>query len=240
MKKIDFTKSGGFPLKQDTLKFMQDTYTKEFLAAFLEWIATVGIFDQSGGVAQILTGVSVREAGGVQEVTPGWIVRNKELLFFAGDTLANVESNNGIGVQTVRTSLTFKDNNVHEVLEEKYAVAGGEDPIPLSNYRRIINLTDLRPIVSKKIREEIPTLNAGSKTNITLTVAGASVGDVVVVSIEDVAPPGFPTPSYGVTDWVSIRARVVSPDQVLVTLINQHQSDPAFDGWVDFRVRIIK
>ena len=196
MKKIDFTKSGGFPLKQDTLKFMQDAYSKEFLAAFLEWVTTVGVFDQTGGTAQILTGVIVRDS----EVTPGWIVRNKELLYFAGDTLTNVENSNGIGVQKVRTSVTFKDNNVHEVLEEKYAVAGGEGPIPLSNYRRIINLTDLRPIVSKKIREEIPTLNAGSKTNITLTVAGASVGDVVVVSIEDVAPPGFPTPSYGVTD----------------------------------------
>lgn len=236
MKKVDFTKAGGFPLKQDTLKFMQDAYNKEFLAAFLQWITTVGVFDQSGGVAQILTGVTVRDS----EVTPGWIVRNKELLYFAGDTLTNVENSNGIGVQTITTPATFKDNSVQGVYEEKFAVAGGVDPIPLANFRRIINLTDLRPIVSKKVREEVPTLNAGSKTNITLTVAGASVGDVVVVSLEDVAPPGFPTPSYGVTDWVSVRARVVSPDQVLVTLINQHQSSPAFDGWVDFRVRIIK
>ena len=68
-KRVDFTQLGGFPLTQDTLDFMQQSYRD----------AITGIA-KLGGDAVILSGMT--DSG--TAVTDGWIMYAGELLFFQG------------------------------------------------------------------------------------------------------------------------------------------------------------
>lgn len=236
MKKIDFTQMGGFPLNQPTLDFMQDSY-QETQQAFLDFVLQQQLYNRRRFSAYILTGIEEKIDGGVEMLTPGWIIRDGELLYFAGSTLEAASS--GIGTQQVLHQVTFKDGSVNNVFNQKLAVAGGDNPLLLNNYGRIVSISDLRPILSRKIRREIPAIPAGSLTNIFLDVEHAKVGDVVVITATEVVQDGG-GPAYPVFGWVSMDARVDIDAQVRVTIRNQHPSQAAFDGLVDFNIRILK
>lgn len=231
MKKIDFTKPGGFPLEQNTLAFMQDAYNTELLQAFLKWVGNPSLFAGVEQQPQILQGISV--VG--NNVSAGWIIRNSELLYFAGDSLSNVE-NDGIGVQTIRTSVNFKDNSVHNVYEEKIAVTGGASPVPLSDYRRVINLSDVRPILSFRMQRNTASVAAGAYLTLNLPIEQVKKGDVAVVQV---------IPEEGAVIQ-SVYSRVVAHAVVLqdgfleVTLMNQDVSQSIPAGEKNFHIRIIK
>jgi microcystin-dependent protein len=72
MHKIDFTQPNGFPLKADTLDFMQTAYNN----------AIYGLAQMAGSVNVIVSGCVDSGAS----VTDGWVYYNNELFFFQGGT----------------------------------------------------------------------------------------------------------------------------------------------------------
>lgn len=116
MNRIDLTNLGGFPLEQDTLKFMQDSYddVQASVAALF-------------GDKAILSGVQV--VGG--NVTNGWITYQGEILKFVGGAA-------GADVVIVETTqdAVFEDGATRPVYKTRYATIGTPGTFPF---------TDLKP-----------------------------------------------------------------------------------------------
>ena len=101
MKSIDFSKNGGFPLSQDRLDYMQQSYTE-----------AIEVLAKICGDKTILNGVIVTGA----TVSDGWIIYNGQLIKFVGGSLAAkvVISNPG-------TTLDFKNGITNTVIYETTA-----------------------------------------------------------------------------------------------------------------------
>lgn len=236
MKKIDFTKEGGFPLKQDTLAFMQESYN-ELKKALLLWFGQSGINDVTG-LALILSGLDERVTGGQWMITPGWIIRDGELLYFGGGPKNMVEEQ-GIGVQAISVPATYKSGSVYPVYESKYAVVGGVDAIALQQYSRIVNINDLRPILARSMVRNLEVLPPGGNRMMDLDLPGVNEGDVVVVSLSD-NTGGSMEALYGSPEFVAVRAKVKADNKVSLFMINQHQTMSAFGGDIRIRIRVLK
>lgn len=121
--RIDLTNLGGFPLEQDTLKFMQDSYDAAFQA-----VANLC------GNKTILSGVVV--AGG--NVSSGWISYNNELLPFIGGA---------VGAQVViaetATQATFEDGTVRDTYFTKTATCGSVGDFPFSDLVPLLSLQNI-------------------------------------------------------------------------------------------------
>lgn len=130
-KSFDFTQLGGFPLEQERLSWMQQSYT-EALQAVSSLI----------GDNVIVSGCVV--AG--TNVTDGWIVVGGELLPFKGGVKQNTFS-----IRNITTSLEFEDSNFKEVQFYKYCEFGTDNPINFDS------LTRLKPI--KTISESIKVID---------------------------------------------------------------------------------
>lgn len=104
--RIDFTKLGGFPLTQDRLAFMQDSYRNAFeaIAGFV-------------GSLTILSGVVVDTT--TNTVSDGWITYNGEMMPFVGGLYSG-----GVVVQEVGSSLLYKNGDTNVVLFKKFAQCG--------------------------------------------------------------------------------------------------------------------
>lgn len=105
MKHIDFTKTGGFPLEQNTVNFMQDSYGEFFNAMIAQWGCTP---DKS----YIITGC---EYNGTT-ITKGWVVINNEIMPFAGG------EGDSIGIDTQNEAVTFENGQSNEVYKTKTAI----------------------------------------------------------------------------------------------------------------------
>lgn len=114
-KRIDLTNLGGFPLEQDTLKFMQDSYAAAF-----------GAMAAHFGDKVIVSGVQVSGSN----VSDGWISYQGELIPFIGGTL---------GAQVVITeekqSVTFEDGVDREVYITKTATCGVSGAFPFADLK---------------------------------------------------------------------------------------------------------
>lgn len=248
MKNIDFTKAGGFPLKQDTLNFMQESY-QELSRALISYLTQGSRFFNARGLGSyILTGLNEEEQNGVIYISAGWVVINDDLLYFAGAPKSAVD-NEGIGIQSLSTSTTFKDGSTHSVYLEKIAVAGGQNAVPFSLLIRIATLADLRPILNYSTFLNIATLSPLSSRTININVPVAKEGDVIVASLsenpdlgfeEDESGGLFVPAEFGITDWVFARATAKIDGKVSLFLFNQHSSLPAFGGDIMIRLRILK
>lgn len=115
MNRIDLTNLGGFPLEQDTLKFMQDGYGDMFssIAAMF-------------GDKRILSGVEV--VGG--NVTDGWITYGGEIIKFIGGA-AGPE----VVIQETTQDATFEDGNIRPVYKSRVATIGGPGGFPFSDLK---------------------------------------------------------------------------------------------------------
>jgi hypothetical protein len=123
MNTINFSNLKGFPLTQDDLDFLQQSY----LAAFN------GIAKLCGDKT-ILAGVE--HVGGA--VSAGWIVYNGEMLPF----VASAYAANVVIIET-DTALTFGDNTLHDVIISRYATCGVSGLFPFSD---LVPLTSLQNI----------------------------------------------------------------------------------------------
>lgn len=247
MKKIDFTYEGGFPLRQNTLKFMQESQ-EELLKAFLGYLGGLSSFE-SPGQNLIVYGLRKTESGqgspGHPYVTAGWLIRGEALLYFAGAFEEDIESAGGIGVEEQWQSRTFHDADssgqyTHPVYQFKKAVVGGLAPLDLSFYRRVRGVNDFRDILKINFQAFVPMLPNGESRTITYFNQNIKAGDAAVVQLGDAGPE---------TALVVLNAQIITDGQLKITLINNNQSTfnqnqnstgGLFGGEVMFKARIIK
>lgn len=228
MKRVDFTKEGGFPLTQFTLEHMQSAYNDELLAAVMAWMTQRNIYGSVFGSDRIIiTGVD--QALG--RFTEGWICIDGELLFFEGAPQNDVKTY-GIGTQTITTNAEFKDFSTHGVYSHKRAVVGGDNPAEIGDYRRIPNLAALRPILSSTKTETLSALTPGASASYDVPFIGAQPGDVVVVNV---------VPEHvGYIGWFGAHGIVLNDNLVRVTVTNQFSIIPSSSVEVDFMIKVIK
>lgn len=119
-KRIDFTNNGGFPLEQDTLDFMQQSYRGGF-AAVAKLL----------GEKTILTGVVVANGN----VSDGWIVYNGELVPFVGGSAAA-----NVSITEVNTTVLFEDGTTPPVYFTKTATCAVVGNFPFTDLVRLPTL----------------------------------------------------------------------------------------------------
>jgi hypothetical protein len=117
-KRIDFSFLGGYPLAEQDLEWLQDSYRDAFAAI-------AGLC----GDATIIMGM--QEAAG--NVTAGWISLNGELIPFLPGSIGTGE----FTIQETSTSLVFEDGTTHNVLFEKVAVFSAGGTYNYNNLKRI-------------------------------------------------------------------------------------------------------
>lgn len=123
--RIDYTQLGGFPITQDVLDFMQQSYRGAF-----------GALASIIGSATILSGVVVNT--GTNTVSNGWIVYNGELMPFVGGTLSS-----GVVVRESGQNLGFNDGTLHTVLYTKFASCGSPATFAFSDLKQAQTLRDV-------------------------------------------------------------------------------------------------
>ena len=121
MNKIDFSHLGGYPLDQDALDFLQNSYSSALSAVA-----------KLCGDKTILCGV----VSDGTNVSAGWISYNEELVAFLGGPIgANVV------ITSTPTSVVFEDNTLYPVEITKVAACGALGAFPF---------TDLQPLLALK------------------------------------------------------------------------------------------
>lgn len=133
-KRIDFTQPGGFPLTQNTLDYMQQSYRN----------AIQGLADLAGNNV-IVSGME--EIGG--NVADGWIIWNGELMPFEGGTKQNF-----FFIQEVKNTELFEDGILKEVYFTKKAKFGGALP-----FTDLVRLDKLK-VLQQNLSAFTNTLNA--------------------------------------------------------------------------------
>jgi hypothetical protein len=123
-KQIDFSNIGGFPLEQDTLAFMQDSYTT----------ALMHIARLCGGDKIILWGVEVED--GV--VSDGAISINNEIIPFAGGAVDNY-----ISIEITQGPALYEDGNVKYPYTTKIATCAAVGDIAMAELQRLPTLINI-------------------------------------------------------------------------------------------------
>lgn len=122
MKNITFTETGGFPLTQGTLDYMQDTY-KDILKMIYSQLLVDPIGKFIIGGAQRIGNVT----------TEGWILIDGELFKLLAGTGTHIK------ISQNQTAVTFQDSNNKLVYTERYAemtmTAAGN--IPFEDFERL-------------------------------------------------------------------------------------------------------
>ncbi len=122
--RIDFSHNGGFPLEQETLGFMQDSY-RQAMAALSVFI----------GNKVIVSGVII--SGGV--TSDGFVSVDGELMPFVGGTVGT-----DVVVEEITLSALFEDLNSHTIYHTKRAKFGtGAGSIPFIDFLRIDSLASI-------------------------------------------------------------------------------------------------
>lgn len=131
MHTIDFTQDGGFPLEQNGLNFMQQSY----IEIMQGMIASYGC---DPAKKYIIRGV-VKSGS---SITSGWVVIDNEVMPFTGGT------GSAIGISEQKTSVEFEDKNVHAVFSKKTAVISSSGT-PLAQFIRIPTHVELQALINK-------------------------------------------------------------------------------------------
>jgi hypothetical protein len=109
MKQIDFTQTGGFPLTQDILAFMQSAYTDALTA-----------MAQCGGNGPfIISGMQAVTSLSLPAIADGWLYYNGEILKFNASPIPMVSTPNItlIKINEADSPLTFYDNSSKNVIK---------------------------------------------------------------------------------------------------------------------------
>ncbi len=149
MKQIDFSKNGGFPLSQDRLAFMQQSYTEA-----IQTLAAIC------GDKTIVSGVVVTGAN----VSDGWIVYSGQLIRFVGGSLAS-----RVVVTTTGTGLTFQNGITNTVLNEPTASCALIGSFDFADLKRLDD--------TKTTQSAVATL-VTSMTDLTNRINALSWGDI--------------------------------------------------------------
>jgi hypothetical protein len=124
-KRADFTNLGGFPLEQDTLDFMQQSYRTAF-----------GAIAKMCGDKSILYGVELIAGS----YTNGWISYNGELIPFIGAVAA---SDVVITETAAATQAVFEDGTIRDVYFTKTATCGSAGSFPMAQLVPLFSLQNI-------------------------------------------------------------------------------------------------
>lgn len=115
MKTIDFSFTGGFPLTQDELNYLQQAYSECIMA-----LAATGL---NGSTPCIVTGMGISyPGGGAVTTTNGWLVYNGDMIPFTGSTVTPTGSDVAmVQIANVATNLVYNDGGVHPAIKSKVA-----------------------------------------------------------------------------------------------------------------------
>lgn len=116
MKKIDFSQPGGFPLTQDQLNYLQQSYTECAHA-----LARMG-----GDIAGpfIISGISVTNPSlGEYIITDGWLYYNGEIVHCLAGSITGASGGSApyIVISPFSSSLTFNDGSTPPVIADATA-----------------------------------------------------------------------------------------------------------------------
>lgn len=153
--KIDFTKLGGFPLTQNTLLYVQNSYND-----VLEALArAIGDYVIISGVTEISPSV----------FTSGWVTYDNKIVPFAGGELTII--NNFVNLVETNTSVTFENSNVFEVTTG-YTAIFANTGIPFSTFdSQRLSLTYLKSYIDAV---NVTALSSQSTANNALAAANAA------------------------------------------------------------------
>lgn len=132
-KRIDFTQTGGFPLDQDVLKFMQESY-RDALSAIAKM----------AGDRVIICGCELytddQQSGSTNQfISSGWIAVNGELMQFEGGEFFPF-----VVIYETQSPLQFEDGqNKNVVFERKASVGGLTGDFEFSELRRMSELVNV-------------------------------------------------------------------------------------------------
>ena len=134
MKRFDFTKPGGFPLTQETLAFMQESYS-DLSAALVEF------FGDNAIVSGCNVNVSNNGIGG--NISNGWIIFNNELIPFVGGSFTGNISGIYPGdvhfkIQQNNEQLSFANGTQQTVKFSKIAVLTTETGLGTAPFVHLI------------------------------------------------------------------------------------------------------
>lgn len=124
-KRFDFTKLNGFPLTQNRLAYMQESYRS----------CLGGLANMIGNLT-IVSGCTIDQA--TNTVADGWIVYNGELIPFVGGGYSDY-----VVVQEDSTNLIFKDGSEQAVQFNKYAFCGLPATFAFASLKRIQPIRDM-------------------------------------------------------------------------------------------------
>jgi hypothetical protein len=116
MKHIDFTQPGGFPLTQDQLDYLQQSYS--------ECISALAAMGTDGtGTPVIITGMVSSISGGTTTISAGWFFYNSELVRFSGGSYGTVPVGDVplISITPSTGTLTYSDGSTPGVIFDKVA-----------------------------------------------------------------------------------------------------------------------
>ncbi len=115
MKTINFTQTGGFPLTQDGLDYMQQAYSEGLLA-----LSQMG---SDGSSPVIISGMAITTpAAGTVAVADGWIWYNNEMIQFTGSTVTPSGTDVPlVAITAGAVPLTYNDGAVHNAMFTKTA-----------------------------------------------------------------------------------------------------------------------
>lgn len=116
MKKIDFSQPGGFPLTQDQLNYLQQSY-----AECAHALARMG-GDINGPF--IISGMSISNPSlGEYTVTDGWLYYNGEIVHFLANTITGAAGSLApfVVISPVASSLLFNDGSTPPVISDATA-----------------------------------------------------------------------------------------------------------------------
>lgn len=116
--RIDFTKTGGFPLTQNTMAFIQDSYND-----VLEAVSRIA------GQYVIISGLTQTSPN---VYTNGWITINGEIIPFEGGL-----GQTNVSIVESGGTETFRDGNIFTVTYSRKAVFDSGGSIPFSNFQRL-------------------------------------------------------------------------------------------------------
>jgi hypothetical protein len=152
MNKIDFSFPGQFPLDQQTLDYMQQAYRGGFAGLLYDAVSTPVILSgMTGSHATVLT--------------PGYFAYQGEIYYCPGGTVNPVPPAPAvplISIVETPTSVTFFDNNTHNVYLQRQGVIGygtaGGNALDFSTFKTFAQ------VFGERARASAPTATAALVT----------------------------------------------------------------------------
>lgn len=156
--RIDFTNEGGFPLTQNAMAFLQDSFGEVIKA-----------MTYLGGQYIILTGVTQSSPN---VYTNGWVIANGEILPFVGGlgqpNLSITQTTSGVTFRDTVEKIAFYDRSIG------FSVSG---TIPFSNFKRL-SLGSLKTYIDSV---SAATATAQSTANAALAAAGTFSAGMIMM-----------------------------------------------------------